>query len=289
MERQRITYLSIEQRLNYLVDIDNEGKLRWSRNGELVDTTPGHWKDAGGGQGIVPADKLENSHAVSLTRRHSFDEQGADTGSQLSQEEDAAMHYTESDLTKNPVKRTYKNHFTVPGLFDRLLRRTLRRNTWIYVSDRNFSIFIGIKDTGTFQHSSFLAGGLVTSAGLISVHEGRIHTLSPLSGHYRTTIQHFRRFTAALEERGVDMHKVRTSKAEAALYGIERLAKFKNKREYLIKKSGEELKTVQEGVTALAHPGEGVQSWKRDILEGRRRGSDTAPEKNESQEDTSAT
>lgn len=40
-------------------------------------------------------------------------------------------------------------------------------------------------DPGTFQHSSFLAGGLVTSAGLISVKEGVIHTLSPLSGHYR--------------------------------------------------------------------------------------------------------
>lgn len=38
---------------------------------------------------------------------------------------------------------------------------------------------------GTFQHSSFLAGGLVTSAGLISVKDGLIHTLSPLSGHYR--------------------------------------------------------------------------------------------------------
>ena len=38
---------------------------------------------------------------------------------------------------------------------------------------------------GNFQHSSFLAGGLVTSAGLISVKDGLIHTLSPLSGHYR--------------------------------------------------------------------------------------------------------
>lgn len=42
-----------------------------------------------------------------------------------------------------------------------------------------------IPDPGSFQHSSFLGGGLVTSAGLISVKGGLIHTLSPLSGHYR--------------------------------------------------------------------------------------------------------
>lgn len=64
------------------------------------------------------------------------------------------------------------------------------------------NIFIGIKSErsvsitpcthfdvttapGAFQHSSFLGGGLVTSAGLISVKDGVIHKLSPLSGHYR--------------------------------------------------------------------------------------------------------
>ncbi|KAF9076190.1 hypothetical protein BDP27DRAFT_1314037 [Rhodocollybia butyracea] len=50
------------------------------------------------------------------------------------------------------------------------------------------NMFIGIKNTGTFQHSSLTSGGIVTSAGLISVKDGQIHTLSPLSGHYRTSI-----------------------------------------------------------------------------------------------------
>jgi hypothetical protein len=31
------------------------------------------------------------------------------------------------------------------------------------------NMFVGIKKTGTFQHSSLLSGGVVTSAGLISV------------------------------------------------------------------------------------------------------------------------
>ena len=53
-------------------------------------------------------------------------------------------------------------------------------------------------DTGTFQHSSFLAGGLVVSAGLISVRKGLIHKLSPLSGHYRYVSQYTTRAPVSL-------------------------------------------------------------------------------------------
>ena len=41
-----------------------------------------------------------------------------------------------------------------------------------------------LPDTGTVQHSSFLTGGIVTSAGLISIKRGLVYTLSPLSGCY---------------------------------------------------------------------------------------------------------
>lgn len=50
------------------------------------------------------------------------------------------------------------------------------------------NVFVGIKTTGTFQHSSFLSGGLVASAGLIRVRNGQITALSPLSGHYRSSM-----------------------------------------------------------------------------------------------------
>jgi hypothetical protein len=98
------------------------------------------------------------------------------------------------------------------------------------------NLFIGIKGTGSFQHSSFLGGGIVSAAGLISVRAGIVYTLSPLSGHYRTTIQvrnlsgmsdeadnrflqHFHRFLDVMAERGLDLHKAKISKAEAALWG----------------------------------------------------------------------
>jgi hypothetical protein len=64
------------------------------------------------------------------------------------------------------------------------------------------NIFIGIKTSGNFQHSScklplmqkkrgltiVLAGGKVTSAGIIVVKNGIVKSLSPLSGHYRSSI-----------------------------------------------------------------------------------------------------
>ncbi|KAF8527884.1 hypothetical protein BU17DRAFT_61250 [Hysterangium stoloniferum] len=40
----------------WAVQIDSQGKLRWARNGELVDTTAGKWKTLGDGMGIAPTD-----------------------------------------------------------------------------------------------------------------------------------------------------------------------------------------------------------------------------------------
>ncbi|KAI0788657.1 hypothetical protein C8Q75DRAFT_243476 [Abortiporus biennis] len=132
---QRITYLSSEQRLNYLVQIDSEGKLRWARNGELVDTTAGRWKDAGGGRGIVPLDHPEPS---ALQERTSFVE-GSPTSSLSEGEVADAMHYySNQHMSKNPLKRLLWRNFTLRGLMDRLLRKTIKRNTWIYVSVRFF-------------------------------------------------------------------------------------------------------------------------------------------------------
>ncbi|RPD81910.1 hypothetical protein L226DRAFT_450567, partial [Lentinus tigrinus ALCF2SS1-7] len=173
--------------LNYLVTIDSEGKLRWARNGQLVDTTAGRWKDAGGGKGIVPYD--DPSPGTTSAPRHSFTAPSptsdSSTSSLSGEEEDAVMHYVGlQKQSKNPVKRMLQKNFTLRGLLDRLLRKTIKRNTWIYVSVIN--IFIGIKGT---------------PYGI------------------NVTLQHFRKFISVLEERGVDMSKVEISKAELALWG----------------------------------------------------------------------
>ncbi|KAJ3721494.1 hypothetical protein F5878DRAFT_648982 [Lentinula raphanica] len=160
----RGSYLSAEQRLNYLVKIDSDGKLRWARNNELVDTTAGRWKDSGNGGGIVP----EDMPAQPVQRRGSFESVAASSSSVQS---DAVIHYLEPPKGKSHWSKLFYRYFTVRGVTNRLLRTSLKRNTWLYTSDKNCDYL--------------LAGGIVTSAGLISVKDGLIHTLSPLSGHYR--------------------------------------------------------------------------------------------------------
>ncbi|EAU93144.2 hypothetical protein CC1G_10512 [Coprinopsis cinerea okayama7 len=252
-------YLSAEQRLNYLVNIDKEGRLRWAKNNQLVDTTAGHWKDAGDGSGIipehhdVPTGVEPASGSLALANENDTDQRNRDA---------ADTHYTSG---KTKAKHSWSwclwSRFTLKGTVERLLRKTVERNTWMYVSDRNFNIFVGIKETGNFQHSSFLAGGLATSAGLIKVKDGQIYNLSPLSGHYRTSVDHFRQFIHVLKERGVDMSRVHIGKEEAILRGVEHLARAK-KKQAQVTKAGKE--TAKDVVEAL-NPAE----WKRQVLEGR--------------------
>jgi hypothetical protein len=118
--------------LNYLVKVDEEGKLRWARNNELVDTTAGHWKDSTNGGGIIPQDIPERP---STRHRQSFasSTSSSSSSSSSSDAEAAAMHYT-GNQRENRLVQWYKRHFTLRGVSDRLLRKTVKRNTWIYVS-----------------------------------------------------------------------------------------------------------------------------------------------------------
>ncbi|KAH8120288.1 hypothetical protein DFH11DRAFT_49324 [Phellopilus nigrolimitatus] len=150
-----------------------EGLLRWARNNDLIDTTAGKWQDSGNGSGIVLYDRTKG--VPPIVRRTSFQagpvrSHSSSAVSAGSEDSQNATHYVDAMKEKNPLKRWFKKHLTAKGWSDMVLRKTVRRNTWIYVavSDKHFNLFIGIKDTGAFQHSSFLAGGLVTSAGPIS-------------------------------------------------------------------------------------------------------------------------
>lgn len=106
---------------------------------------------------------------------------------------------------------------------------------------------------------------MVTSAGLISVKEGVIHTLSPLSGHYRTSIEHFHQFIDVLGERGVDMSKAHISKAELALWGVEHIKKFQKSQARVLASGKKGLSDTVHKLGDVAHI-----SWKREVLEGRK-------------------
>jgi len=268
LEQERIIYLSPEQRRNYLARFDGKGLLRWTRNDELVDTSPGLWTDAGVGKGIVPQESLPPTIQPLSKRRTSF---VTDSG-----RDNQPDHYTSvPKRSSNKFTKVLREHFTPGGIQERLLRKTTKRNTWIYVADRKMNIYVGIKDTGTFQHSSFLSGGLVVSAGLIKVHGGLITKLSPLSGHYRTKVDSFMKFVASLEDQGADLHKVQISKAEVALWGLEKWKKAQKQRSALLDKTKSGISDGVEKVKAQVLPASGTEHesrWKLDIIHGRKQG-----------------
>ncbi|KAG8954436.1 hypothetical protein FRC04_011763 [Tulasnella sp. 424] len=291
LESERIIYLSAEQRLNYLTKIDSEGKLRWARNNEFVDTTPNRWKDAGEGRGIIPTTGEEDDrHDPNVRRRNSFDASVSSIVSASSSSSSRAKHhYSGKDADKSSILQFFQKNFTVKGVMDKMLRKTLRKNTWIYVCDLDCAcavilpkvlefllrmadnMFVGIKQTGTFQHSSFF-GGSVSSAGLLTVKDGLVTGLSPLSGHYRTDIPYFEAFVKGLNERGLDLHKVHITKEEAVLWGVGHWGKFNKTKGTFVKtrkdKAKAEVKKVGQAVkrSSLMHgkqqreDGEGAQT-----------------------------
>lgn len=90
-------------------------------------------------------------------------------------------------------------------------------DVWIYVSDAEYRIYLGIKQKGYFQHSSFLAGGPITSAGTLVIKDGVLIACNPMSGHYRTKAVYFKRFVEELERQGADLSNVQVGKTEVSI------------------------------------------------------------------------
>ena len=95
---------------------------------------------------------------------------------------------------------------------------------------------MGIKNSGAFQHSSFLQGSRISAAGLIKIKNGKLSSLSPLSGHYKPPASNFRAFIHSLKDEGVDMRRVSISKSYAVLVGLEVYIKTRQKGRDLAKK-----------------------------------------------------
>lgn len=233
LDREQIRYLSREERLNYLVMVDQEGRLCWVKNGARIDTTE-KYKDSI--HGIVP----ENDSTPAYTPLVITDTPLQDTSegtysSSLGSEgeEDHTPKYITVDPDQN-MKRV--KHVSAATILDKLLRGTVKENTWIFVADTNFRLYVGMKQSGSFQHSSFLHGSRISAAGSITIKNGRITKLSPLSGHYRPPVANFRAFISSLKTAGVDMSHVSISRSYAILVGIEAYTKTRNRGRKLVKK-----------------------------------------------------
>lgn len=235
LDRERVRYLSKEERLDYLVKIDKEGRLVWAKNGARIDTTE-QYKDSI--HGIVPADDdtpafaHADGEAATGPQDHSSlsSSSSHDSGS-----ENRADVYTTPEFDNSKGMKKVK-HVSAATIFNKLLRGSVKKNTWIFVADTSFRLYVGIKQSGAFQHSSFLHGSRISAAGLIKVKNGRLSKLSPLSGHYRPPVSNFRAFIHNLKENGVDMSHVSISRSYAVLVGLEAYVKTRRRGKKLIKK-----------------------------------------------------
>ncbi|KAK7713442.1 hypothetical protein SLS64_004692 [Diaporthe eres] len=243
LEREQVRYLSREERQYYLVKVDSDGRLCWAKNGARIDTTE-HWRDSI--QGIVPIDDTETPAFQPKTTYPnqpklfpsdpSSRASSISTASESEREAARAAKYASPGVTDaKGVKKV--THISASTIFNTLLRKSVRKNTWIFVADTSFRLYVGIKDSGAFQHSSFVQGSRISAAGLIKIKNGRLASLSPLSGHYRPPASNFRAFVRNLKDEGVDMSHVSISKSYAVLVGLEMYVKTRQKGKQLLQRT----------------------------------------------------
>ncbi|KAA8574758.1 hypothetical protein EYC84_004008 [Monilinia fructicola] len=250
LDREQVRYLSKEERLDYLVKIDSEGRLCWAKNGERIDTTT-EWRDSV--RGIVrnddetpvfspvseeadnqgEEDESDSSSDDSpLHQHHSHDQ---DHEEEREREESRASKYATPEYDNAPGMKKV-SHISVSTIFNKLLRGSVKKNTWIFVADTSFRLYVGIKQSGAFQHSSFLHGSRISAAGLIKIKDGRLAKLSPLSGHYRPPVSNFRAFIKNLKEENCDMSHVSISRSYAVLVGLEAYVKTRKRAKKVVGK-----------------------------------------------------
>ncbi|XP_038678468.1 IQ domain-containing protein IQM2-like [Tripterygium wilfordii] len=85
------------------------------------------------------------------------------------------------------------------------LHTTSDHAKWIYVLSPSKILYAGKKRKGTFQHSSFLAGGATIAAGRLVVEDGILKEVSRQSGHYHPREENLKDFSSFLIENNVDL------------------------------------------------------------------------------------
>ncbi|KAL3422152.1 IQ calmodulin-binding motif domain protein [Phlyctema vagabunda] len=245
LDREQVRYLSKEERLSYLVKFDTEGRLCWAKNGARIDTTE-KWKDSI--KGIVP--DTDDTPPFAPISEEAASRSTSSVSSVASQQEghhhhdheaEAEAEAARADKYATPKLDNSKGikkvkHVSAATIFNKLLRGSVKKNTWIFVADTSFRLYVGIKQSGAFQHSSFLHGSRISAAGLIKIKDGRLSKLSPLSGHYRPPVANFRAFVHSLKDNGVDMSHVSISRSYAVLVGLEAYVKTRRRGKTLVKK-----------------------------------------------------
>jgi hypothetical protein len=149
LDKERVRYLSREERLNYLVKVDSDGRLCWAKNGERISTTV-EYKDSI--NGIVPKNdetpaygpdgKMHSGQSRNFSRGSSVSSSSSDSTPEHSDVE--GEHYVNNNLEQ--AKGVAKiRHVSAATILNHLLRGSVKPNSWIFVcspsSARHFSPF----------------------------------------------------------------------------------------------------------------------------------------------------
>ncbi|CAL9189139.1 unnamed protein product [Musa hybrid cultivar] len=87
---------------------------------------------------------------------------------------------------------------------------TAEGSKWIFVLSTTKALYVGQqKEKGSFQHSSFLAGGATIAAGRLIAKVGILKAVWPYSGHYLPTEENFKEFVCFLQENNVCLTDVK--------------------------------------------------------------------------------
>ena len=171
LDGQRLHYCTKEERKQYAVEIGIDKLLHYQHNHKPV-------------------------HTLSLEQQSEIDED--------------LIKWKDAEIKAVALARAPKPDKSKMSVADvqkcQQAKKKRNANKWIYVTSTDKKqLYIAPKVKGEFQHSSFLSGGSVGSAGAVMVNQGKVVKLAPMSGHYRPNIEQFVAFLDQLTGQEVDL------------------------------------------------------------------------------------
>lgn len=131
LDEEQVRYLSREERLNYLVHVDEAGKFIWARNNKKVDTSE-KWHDSK--HGIVPKeDQLPDVSSVEFQEQDLLRE--SEEQDREKEGEEAERRYPDPPDLKNSKGPRKLFYITPATVMNHLIRSSVQQNTWIFVSN----------------------------------------------------------------------------------------------------------------------------------------------------------
>lgn len=138
LDFERVRYLSPDERKKYEVCIDKEGLFRWKKD-DMAVTTSVDFKDSI--DGIVPSDSDKPTWREVTTgiaaEPEPYDSDSSSISGLSSGSAEDGSKYANSEL--HDAKGLAKlNHLNVDTVMNHMLRKTTKKNTWIFVVSKFF-------------------------------------------------------------------------------------------------------------------------------------------------------